>query len=232
MLDEMRVLRDAAQAYRMAATAAGVTWPDGAGPRDAPPPDLDLVHRLFDVDRIPEQLSWLLSQGWDGGHLFPDGGQLQPWPAADTAAETLDMLSASVGTPFHWRHQVPLFFFGTYVYTFVLEGDREGEIWRYLISPDTWDPVRAAAGLATLFDQWTAGIAARVVHYSDVSRFLLAGEPSGDLDPLAFPNDIPAALLRDRQRACGVFLDHPDRGFESWEELLEEVLAVQAEFDG
>jgi hypothetical protein len=147
MLDDMRTLHEAAEAYRAAATATGLDWPEQADTQGAHPPDL--VYRLFDVDHVPEQLSWLESQGWDSSPLFPNRGYLRPWPTDDTAGESLDLLSLSVGTPFHWRHQIPLFgFSGDVVYTFVLEGDREGEIWRYLISPDLWDPVCAAPSLA------------------------------------------------------------------------------------
>ena len=238
MLDEMPVLRDAAQGYRAAATAAGVAWPQRADMQGAHPPDL--VYRLFDVDHIPEQLSWLESQGWDSSMLFPDGGDLQPWPTDETAGESLNMLSVSVGTPFHWRHQIPIFRFSTMVYTFVLEGDHEGEIWRYLISPDAWDPVRAAPSLAALLIQWTMGIAAGVVYYSEPHRCLIVGDRTvpmtfnelwqraPHLDPAAFPNDLPGPLLRQRQRECGVDLDCIDRGFESWEELTDAVDAVRA----
>ncbi|GAA3241503.1 hypothetical protein GCM10010532_082600 [Dactylosporangium siamense] len=234
------MLQDAAHRYRLAATAAGVAWPERADGQGVPLPDLDLVHRLFDVDHVPEQLTWLLSQGWDRGMLFPGGGMLEPWPTRQTARASLDLLSASIGTPFHWRHQIPLFFFSTHVYTFVLEGTHEGEIWRYLGGPDAWDPVRAAPSLTALLTEWTKGIAAGVVYYSDVTRFLLVGDPTAretfddlwrrfpDIDPFAFSDDIPAPLLRERQRASGVDLDCVDRGFECWEELLDDIDAVQA----
>jgi len=181
----------------------------------------------------------LESQGWDSSQLFPDGGDLQPWPTDETAGESLNMLSVSVGTPFHWRHQIPIFRFSTMVYTFVLEGDHEGEIWRYLISPDAWDPLRAAPSLAALFTQWTRGIAAGVVYYSELHRCLIVGDPTipvtfdelwqraPNLDPAAFPNDLPEPLLRERQRECGVDLDCIDRGFECWQELLDDTLAVR-----
>jgi hypothetical protein len=240
MLDDMRALRDTAQAYRAAATAAGLVWPERAATQGAQPPDLGLVYRLFDVEHVPEQLSWLESQGWDSRTLFPNRGELQPWPTDDNAGEALDMLSLSVGTPFHWRHQIPLFRFSVYVYTFVLEGDHEGEIWRYLISPDLWDPVRAAPSLAALFTEWTKGIAAGVVYYEEVNECLFVGDPrirgvldvlrqqAPDLDPMAFPIDIPEPLMRERQRACGVDLDCIDRGFECWQELTDDIFAVRA----
>ena len=238
MLDEMRVLRDAAQGYRAAATAAGIAWPEPADTQGGQPPDM--VYRLFDVDHVPEQLSWLESQGWDSSQLFLNHGELQPWPTDDTAGESLDILSLSVGTPFHWRHQVPIVWSTVYLYTFVLEGDHEGEIWRYLMSPDAWDPVRAAPSLAALFTQWTGGIAAGVVYYAEDSRCLMVGDPTvpvtfndlwqraPDLDPVAFPYDLPEPLLRERQRECGVDLDCIDRGFECWEELQGAVFAVRA----
>lgn len=241
MLDEMRVLRDAAQGYQAAATAAGLVWPELGDTQGAQPPDLDLVYRLFDVDHVPEQLSWLESQGWDSSLLFPEVGYLLPWPTDDTARESLDVLVWSVGTPFHWRHQIPLFQFNNYVFTFVLDGDHEGEIWRYLISPDLWDPVRAAPSLAALFTTWTNGIAAGVVYHPEPDEWLVVGEPAEithpfdvlrqqapDLDPLAFPIDIPAPVMRERQQESGVDLDCIDRGLECQGELLDAVLAVQA----
>jgi hypothetical protein len=239
MLDDMRVLRDAAQAYRAAATAAGLVWPE---PADTQVPDLDLVYRLFDVDHVPEQLNWLESQGWDSGTPFPNRGHLLSWPTNDdTARHSLNMLSFAVATPFHWRHQIPMFYFsGDVVYTFVLEGDHEGEIWRYLISPDLWDPVRAAPSLAALFTEWTKAITAGVL-YLERGNYLLVVEDSGiprafdvlrqrapDVDPFAFPDDIPEPVMRERQRECGVDLDCIDRGFECKEELLDDILAVRA----
>jgi len=238
MLDEMRVLRDAAQEYRAAATAAGIAWPERADTQGAQPPDM--VYRLFGVDHVAAQLSWLESQGWDSSELFPNHGQLQPWPTDDTAGESLDMLSLSVGTPFHWRHQIPIVWSAVYLYTFVLEGDHEGEIWRCLMSPDAWNPVRATPSLAALFTQWTRGIAAGVIVYSEDSRCLMVRHPTipvtfdelwrrtPDLDPAAFPYDLPAPLLRERQRECGVDLDCIDRGLECWAELLDEVLALRS----
>ena len=97
-------------------------------------------------------------------------GWRMPWPEGGDA---LDYLGLSIGTPFPWRQQLPLFFFDAVLYTFVLAGDHEGEIWRYEISPDAWDSVRAATSLATLFDQWTRGIAAGVVVYDEQSKWLL-----------------------------------------------------------
>src|SRR4051812_25211295 len=225
MLDDMRVLRDAADGYRAAAAAAGVPWPDGSGAAAGPAPGL--VHRLFDVDHVAEQLTWLESQRWDSSQLFPAGGRLLPWPVAANAAATLDLLACSVGTPFPWRHQMPLFRFSTLLFTFVLTGDHEGEIWRYEITPDTWDPVRAAPSLAALFTQWSRGLAAGVVYTRPAGSRLYVGDPSrslgqldalrrnaSDLDPLAFPVTLSLdPLLRERQLDCGVDLDCVDAGF-------------------
>jgi hypothetical protein len=238
MLDDMTVLRDAAEAYRAAATAAGITWPDYADSPGGPPPDL--VYRIFDVDHIAEQLIWLQSQGWHSQRLFPDGGWLLPWPS--NVGESLDYLSLSIGTPFPWRHQLPLFSFDIIVYSFVLAGDHEGEIWRYEISPDAWDSVRAATSLAALLAEWTKGIAAGVVFYADRDRWLHVGdgvhdpfdallERDSDLDPFAFPVSVPYTqqpLLRARQRACGVDMDCIDRGPDCHEELLDAIDATRA----
>src|SRR5690242_17454837 len=68
MLDDMPVLVAAARGYRAAAAAAGVVWPERDATHDVPP--LELVYRLFDVDHVPEQLTWLQSQGWDSAMLF------------------------------------------------------------------------------------------------------------------------------------------------------------------
>jgi hypothetical protein len=242
MLDDMRVLRDAADGYRAAATAAGVTWPDDSGTGgDDPVPGL--VHRLFAVDHVAEQLAWLESQRWGSGRLFPGGGQMVAWPAAEDAGEALGLLSLSVGTPFPWRHQMPLFRFSVLVFTIVLAGDHEGEIWRYEIAPDTWDPVRASPSLAGLFTQWTRGLEAGVVWFREDDRWLRVGDPTGvpdelevlrdrapDLDPLAFPVSMTGEpLLRERQVECGVDLACVDAGFECQEELQEQVDAVRAQ---
>ena len=234
MLDNMRVLHDAVEAYRAAATAAGVAWPQQPDSDGGPP---DLVYRFFDVDHVAEQLIWLESQGWHSQRLLPDGGWLLPWPT--DAGEALDDLSFSIATPFPWRHQLPLFHFEILVYTFVLAGEREGEIWRYEFRPDTWDSVRAATSLAALFTQWTKGITTGVVLYDDIDKWLHVGDdlyepldipPEGapDLDPFAFPASIPhEQLLRTRQRECGVDMDRIARP-ESHEELLDAIAAAQA----
>jgi hypothetical protein len=134
MFDDMRVLREAVAEYREAATAAGLDWPEHAESPGGPPPDL--VYRLFNVDHPAEQLNWLESQGWHSRRLLPDGGWLMPWPT--DGGEALDSLAFSIGTPFPWRHQLPLLNFEQLVYTFVLAGDHEGEIWRYEFTFDAW----------------------------------------------------------------------------------------------
>lgn len=236
MLDDMTVLWDAAEAYRAAATAAGIAWPDYPDPHGGQPPDL--VYRLFDVDHIAEQLIWLQSQGWHSQRLFPDGGWLLPWQTAPD--ELLDYLSFSIATPFPWRHQLPLFCFEISMYTFVLKGDHEGEIWRYEYDPDTWGSVRAATSLAALFTEWTKGIAAGVVFYTDRDKWLHVGDDvhdpldvllqrAPDLDPFAFPvfsSNEP--LLRARQRECSVDMDCIDRGADCQEELLDAIDATRA----
>ncbi|MFF4229706.1 hypothetical protein [Streptomyces sp. NPDC001820] len=235
MLDDMPALREAAQGYRAAASAAGLTWPASGAPSGVRPPP-DLVHRLFDVDHVAEQVTWLQSQGWHARRLLPNGGELLPWP---TDGETLDALSLSVGVPFPWRHQLPLFHFDIIVYTFVLAGDHEGEIWRYEIAPDAWDAVRAATSLAALFSTWTKGIEAGVIGYNDFNGWLsvsdgtrcgldLLQERAPSLDPLAFPVSVALhPLLRARQAECGVNVSCVDRGFECMEELLGEIEAIR-----
>ncbi|MBG0566227.1 hypothetical protein [Actinoplanes aureus] len=233
MLDDMGDLRDAVAGYRAAAIAAGLTWSATAQPGEPS----DLVHRLFDVDHVAEQLIWLHSQGWDA-RLLPNGGYLLPWPAG--GSEALESLAFSIGTPFRWRQQVPLFHFDFLLYTFVLAGDHEGEIWRYEISPDAWDTVRAATSLAGLFTQWTRGIATGVVVHAGHTGWLQVGdgvhrdvdmllERMPDLDPLAFPVSMPEQpLLRERQRECGVDMDRIERGFDCHEELLDAIAATRA----
>lgn len=243
MLDDTSVLREAVGDYRAAATAAGLTWPEPlAPPGEQPPPDR--VYRLFDVDHVAEQVTLLHSQGWGPHRLLPNGGWLLPWPA--DSGEALNNLSLSVGVPFPWRHQLPLFHFEYLIYTFVLAGDHEGEIWRYEIAPDAWDGVRAATSLAALFTEWTRGIVAGVVYYEDLNGCLLVGERgrrdvevllerTSTLDPLAFPVSMPEQpLLRERQVECGVDMAcvDVDRGAECMEELLDEIDAIRASLGG
>lgn len=237
MLDDMTVLRDAAAGYRAAATAAGIVWLDPVDPSGGPPPDL--VYRLCDVDHVAGQLTWLYAQGWISRRLLPEGAYLLPWPA--DLDETLNSLHFSVGTPFPWRQQLPLLRHESIVYTFVLEGDREGEIWRYENEPDAWASVRAAISLAALFTEWTKGIDAGVVAYDHHAGWLQVGRDSHDpfnaildrapgLDPLAFPVSALSnePLLRSRQRDCGVDMNCIDRGFDCYEELLDAIDATRA----
>jgi hypothetical protein len=235
MLDDMPALRDAVERYHAASMAAGLAWPAHAATPGQPP---DAVYRLFDVDHVAEQLTWLQSQGWNSP-VLPNGGYVLPWP--DGGGEALTSLSFSIGTPFPWRHQIPLFNFDILLYTFVLAGDHEGEIWRYEIAPDAWDSVRAATSLAGLFTQWTKGIEAGVIYRSDVNGWLVVGYPGGgraieallprvpELDPLAFPVSMPEQpLLRERQRESGVDMECIDRGFDCYEELMEDIEATRA----
>jgi len=149
MLDDLGPLRDAVAGYRAAATGAGATWPGDTTPGGSP---ADL-NRLFDVDHIAEQVVWLATGGLAPQAPLPEGGALLPWTT--DPGEWLDYLSFAIATPFPWRNQLPLFVFDHLVFTFVLAGDHEGEIWRYEIDPDVWGAVRAASSLAALFDTWT-----------------------------------------------------------------------------
>ncbi|MET8263975.1 hypothetical protein ABZU92_08265 [Micromonospora arida] len=226
MLDDMRVLRDAVREYRVAATAAGLDWPDqGESPAGQPP---DVVHRIFGVDHVAEQLTWLQSQRWPDRQVLPHVGWRMPWPEGGDA---LDYLGLSIGTPFPWRQQMPVFHFDSVLYTFVLAGEHEGEIWRYPVSEDSWESVRAATSLATLFDQWTRGIAEGVVVYDEQSKWLLVEDlaRAPGLDPLAFPvSPVQETLLRARQRECGVDMAAVEDGFEHSEELSDAIDAAKA----
>jgi hypothetical protein len=84
-------------------------------------------------------------------------------------------------------------------------------------------------------------IAAGVVYHRALDGWLMVGEPTEiarpfdvlrqqapDLDPLAFPIDIPAPVMRERQREHGVDLDCIDRGPECQGELQDAVFAVRA----
>ncbi|MGW3614369.1 hypothetical protein ACWD6N_31695 [Micromonospora sp. NPDC005163] len=235
MLDDMRVLRDAAAEYRAAATAVGLDWPDYAEAPVGQPPDL--VYRLFDVDHVAEQLTWFQSQGWHSRRLLPDGGWVMPWPT--DGGEELDSLAFSIGTPFPWRHQLPLFNFEQLFYTFVLAGFHEGEIWRYEFTPDAWGSARAATSLAALFTGWTKGITAGAMVYNEFNRWLQVGdgvqddvdllqERVPDVDFLTFPVSMPEEpLMRARQRECGVDMDCIERGFDCYEELFATVQATR-----
>ncbi|WP_431878232.1 hypothetical protein [Micromonospora marina] len=230
MLDDMRVLREAVREYRVAATAAGLDWPDpGESPVGSPP---DRVRRIFDVDHVADQLAWLQAQRWPDARLLPNGGWRMPWP---DGADALDYLGLSVGTPFPWRQQLPLFHFDFLLYTFVLAGEHEGEIWRYPVGEDAWESVRAAPSLAVLFDQWTRGIAAGVVRYDEANKWLLVEDAEGvpGLDPLAFPvTPVEETLLHARQRECGASPVVDDEGFEHQERLLDAIDAAKATLAG
>ena len=234
MLDDMSVLRDAVEAYR-AAAAAGVPWPEDGDRSDGLPPDV--LCQVFDVEHIAEQLTWLTSQGWMYKPVLPHGAFMLPQTDAD---ELLDYLGFAVATPFHWRHQLPLFFADHLVFTFVLTGDRQGEVWRYQIDPDDWNPVRAAPSLAAMFTEWTKGFAAGVYDRSPYDSRLYIGYAGPDpfdvlqeraLDPFAFPVYISlsrhADVIRARQRECGVDVDRADQ-FEAVEELLDAIAAARA----
>jgi hypothetical protein len=238
MLDDMRVLRGAVEGYRAAAmTAAGVPWPDDGDRNDWLP--LDVLCRVFDVDHIAGQPIWLNSQGLPYERVLPGGMYPLSWNDAD---ELLDYLSFAVAIPFHWRHQLPLFVFDHLVFTFVLTGDREGEVWRYQIDADDWNPVRAAPSLAALFAEWTKGFAANVyfrspydcwLHIGDDERdpFDMILERAPDLDPFAFPVFISSYLhedlIRARQRECGVDTDRADQP-ECQLELGDAIAAARA----
>lgn len=214
MLDDVPVLRAAVEAYRAAAMTAGVPCADDGDRNDELP--FDVLCRVFDVDYIAEQLVWLTSQGWLYERVLPAGAHMLP---RTDAGELLDYLSFAVATPFHWRHQLPLFFTDHLVFTVVLTGDREGEVWRYQIDADNWNPVRAAGSLAGMFTDWTKGFAAGVYDRSPYDGCLYIGYGGGDpvdvllerdLDPFAFPVYISAYphadLILARQRECGVLM--------------------------
>jgi hypothetical protein len=238
MLDDTRALRRAVDGYRAAATAVGVPWRDESDRVDGLP--VDALCRLFDVDRIAEQPIWLNTQALPQGRVLPDGACPLPWNEPD---DLLRYLSFAVGIPFHWRHQLPLLACDHIVFTFVLAGDNEGEIWRYQIDADNWNPVRAAPGLAALFTEWTKGFAANVYFRSQYDRWLHVGDGENhqrdpfdvllerDLDPFAFPVYTSLYshrdLLRARQLECGVDADEADDP-ERQVELLDAIEAALA----
>ncbi|NYH41087.1 hypothetical protein HNR22_000814 [Micromonospora jinlongensis] len=230
MLDDMGVLRSAVGDYRAAATAFGAAW-RAEGDRIEGLP-VDELCRIFDVDRIADQPIWLNTQALPSARVLPDGAYPLVWDKAETL---LGYLSFAVGIPFNWRHQLPLFICEHIVFTFVLAGHNEGEIWRYQIGADDWNPVRAAPSLATLFTEWNRGFAANVYFHSPYDSWLHVGDAENDqrdpfdvllergLDPFSFPVDISqwshGDLLRARQLECGVDVDRAD-AFESTEEVL------------
>lgn len=236
MLDDMRVLRSAVEGYRAEATALGVPWLDEDDRIDGLP--VDVLCRVFDVDRIAEQPIWLNTRGLPYGRVLPSGAFPLLWNKAE---DLFGYLSFAVGIPFYWRHQLPLFMYEHIVFTFVLAGDNEGEIWRYQIGADDWNPVRAAPSLAALFTEWTNGFAANVYFRSPYDSWLHVGDgehderdPVGvllerDLDPFAFPvynsQYSHKELLRTRQLKCGVDVDRADQP-ERQEELLDAIDAA------
>jgi hypothetical protein len=239
MLDDLPALRAAVEAYRVAARATGIPWPDEVDRSDELP--LDVLCRVFAVDHIAEQLIWLRSQGWLYEPVLPSGTFMLPWTDQD---ELLDNLSFAVALPFHWRHQIPLFSTDHLIFTFVLTGDREGEIWRYQIDPDDWNPLRAALSLAALFTEWRRGFAADVydrLPYDSRLHIAYGGrDPCGvlrerALDPFAFPVYVSlylhGDLIRARQRDCGVDVDSAVQ-FESHQELLDAIHAARASLRG
>lgn len=239
VLDDMRALRSAVEGYRTAAAAAGVPWRDEDDRTDGLP--VDVLCRVFDVDHIAEQPVWLNTQGLPYGRVLPDGA----FPLiGDKADDLLGYLSFAVGIPFHWRHQLPVFMTDHIVFTFVLAGDNVGEIWRYQIDADDWNPVRAATGLAALFAEWTNGFAAGVYYRSPYDSWLHVGDGENEqrdpvdvlrergLDPFAFPVHISQYshkdLLRARQAECGVDIDRADQP-EHQEALLDAIDAALSE---
>jgi hypothetical protein len=244
MLDELPALQEAVQRYRAAATGAGLVWSapaalSGGGVSAA---DVVLAERIFAVDHIPEQVVWLYSQAEPWAGLFPQWGRLLPWP---TTSQALDVLSLSIGTPFHWRHQIPVFDFEWLTYTVVLTGPHVGEVWRYELTDTAEGAVRAAPSLAALFHQWADAISAGMVRHrgSDYAGLIfhdeLAGhpaEPSADrfrrceppLDMPAFPvSVIDEPDLPLWQDECDVDVHGIEDPFEVYEALQDEVAAAR-----
>ena len=191
------------------------------------------------MDHVAEQVIWLATRGLAPHAPLPGGGALLPWTT--DPSEWLDYLSFAIATPFRWRNQLPLFVFDHLVFTFVLAGDREGEIWRYEIDPDVWGAVRAASSLAALFNTWTEGVSCRRGGLPGARRVAArrrqrrrsvcpgAGR-TPELDPFAFPVFTAIThepLLRARQRDCGVDMDCVARGAECQEQLLDAIAATR-----
>jgi len=125
----------------------------------------------------------------------------------------------------------------------VLAGDHEGEVWRYQIGADDWNPVRAAPSLAALSTEWTKGFTANVYLRSPYDRWLRVGDGESDerdpfvvlrergIAPFSFPVDISAYShadsLRARQLECGVDVDRADQP-ECQAELLDSIDAALA----
>ncbi|GAA2360925.1 hypothetical protein [Dactylosporangium salmoneum] len=228
MLDDMHDLRAAVARFQTSAVVAGVPWHD----MQERPGNLTAgeLCRVLGVDRIPEQILWLNGEALPYGRVLPAGAFPARW---DDAGQLLDALSASVGVPFFWRHQLPVLWYERVVFTFVVTGDREGEIWRYQFEPDDWNPVRAAPSLLAMFTEWNRGFDAGVYARQEWDDWLHvdAGALHGHaLDSLAFPVHISqydqGELLRRRQAECGVDLAVAE-DFEHIEALTDEVDAVR-----
>lgn len=216
MLDDMPALRDAVGAYQAAAATFGIPWLDDGEQADTPP--LGVLRQVFDVDHIAGQVIWLKSELGRYGRVLPDGGFVEPWPT--DPRDLLGDQAFSAGTPFSWRHQLPLVACEHVRFTFALAGDHEGEIWRFHVDADDWNPVRAAASLAVMFTEWTKGFAAGAYCRQPWDTWLhLTGSegPADDtvdalvkrgLDPFAFPLHLSSVthedLIRSRQRECGI----------------------------
>lgn len=238
MLDDMRVLRESLERYRVAANAVGFDLPTPESRNPHPP--LDLVRRMTELEDIPEQLTWLHTLGWSGQWWFPCGVHLMDWPGEAQISEYLDYSALAVGAPFPWWQQLPLFFTDYAVLTFVLADGHEGEIWHYEWE-DGNSTVRAAPSLAYLFDQWTKALEIGAVVNTGPGGWLQVDGEGNDeqlleqlaaqgLDPVAFAQWMAGcSRLREWQTASGVDLDEIDRGYEAREALLNEAGAFAAE---
>lgn len=239
MLDDLPALRDAVAAYRGAAAAFGIPWTDDGD--QAGSPSLDALRQVFDSDHIAEQAIWLKSELGRYGRVLPDGGYTEPWPA--DPRDLLGDQAFSAGTPFHWRHQLPLIAHDHIRFTFVLAGDHEGEIWRFHVDADDWNPVRAAPSLAVMVTEWTKGFAASAYSRQPWDTWLhltgsdgLADDPvegllRRGLDPFAFPLHLSSVthgeMIRARQRDCGVEMNRADNP-DCLEELNDAIDAARA----
>jgi hypothetical protein len=237
MLDDMPALRDAVGAYRAATAAFGIRWLDDG--RQVGSPSVSVLRQVFDVDHIAEQVIWLRSELGRYDLVLPDGASAQPWPA--DPRDMLWDLAFSAGFPFHWRHQLPLAAHEVVLFTFVLAGEHEGEIWRVNVDVDQKNPVRAASSLAVMFTEWIKGFEVGA-YYSQDEWLLVTSDdgPAGDpvdallqrrLDPFAFPVHLSVTshgdLIRARQRECGVDMDRADN-FDCLEELHDAIRAAHA----
>lgn len=236
----MSTLDDAVGRYRDAVTAMGLAWRDGVAPTED---EVAFARRLFDVDTIPDDVVGLYELIEVEALVLPEVGYLLGWPASSQA---LVELGASIGVPFPWRWQMPVFNFERIFYTVVLAGPHAGEVWRYDVDVDAEEgAVRAAPDLATLFDQWADGIAAGMLHNEEgfvmcneehlnppiepsAARFRESNPP---LDMRAFPLPVfDEPDLAAWQQECGVDPDAFIDTIATWEALDREVTAVRREF--